>query len=332
MRIAIHGAALAAALALGGAAAGCVSANKAGSVGEDCYPNASCNVGLTCQAGKCVAGSGTLTGGSGGQNTGGATGGTGGHGGAGGQTATTSTSTSAGTGGTSGTTTSSTTTSSGSTGSSAGAGPVILVLGSNVPSITQGESVTVSAVVTDPDGIDDVIGGILSDANGGIYGAFATTGQEGAYEMVVSWGQIQQVGSIDFAQGGSAQRTFTAEFFDQAGHTVQKPITVTLGCKGNGACAGVCLDMTQDANNCGTCGHTCPAGPCYKSQCAAFSNCLGHVTSCNAGCASIGKTCADKCPASGGVSFTAAACGGTPTQVACAASLGATTSAACCCF
>lgn len=336
MRIAIHGVALAAALALGGAAAGCVSANKAGAVGEDCYPNGSCNVGLDCRAGKCVAGSGT-------QGTGGQSAGSGGAGGAGGQTGTTSASGTTGTGGTttsssstSSSTTSSSTTSSSTTGSAAGAAPVILVLGTNVPSITQGATVTFSAVVTDPDGIDDVIGGILSDANGGIYGAFATTGQEGAYQMTLSWAQIQQVGSIDFAQGATGPRAFTAEFFDQAGHTVQKPITVTLDCKGNGACGGTCLDMTQDVNNCGTCGHACSGtgnNLCYKGVCGGLTNCLTKVpTTCGAYCATLGKTCYNVCSSVGAVYYNTASCGGVPGTTFCATPVTASVSASCCCF
>jgi hypothetical protein len=46
------------------------------------------------------------------------------------------------------------------------------------------ESITFTAVLTDPDGIDDLIGGSLTNADGSIqYGAFVTSGQEGSYSL-----------------------------------------------------------------------------------------------------------------------------------------------------
>jgi hypothetical protein len=211
------------------------------------------------------------------------------------------------------------------------------VLGTNVPSITEGEAVTFTAVVTDPDGIDDVIGGTLSDGNGHFYGAFATTGQEGAYQMIVSWGQINQVQDIDLATATPASRSFVAEFFDQAGHDVQKSVDVSLDCKMLGACNGHCMDLTNDVKNCGACGNQCPAGGvCYQGHCPVFTNCITPMgLTCNQICANQGKSCADKCGpnnTAGNAVYTQAACSGTAGNNLCVTSTVSALTAKCCCF
>ena len=63
--------------------------------------------------------------------------------------------------------------------------PVLLSLQTNVPKITAGESVTFTAILTDPDGVDDIVGGTLSDTTGSIgYGPFVAAGQPGTYSSV----------------------------------------------------------------------------------------------------------------------------------------------------
>lgn len=44
-------------------------------------------------------------------------------------------------------------------------GPVFLSFSTNVGKITQGESVTFTALLTDPDGVDDIVGGSLLSEN-----------------------------------------------------------------------------------------------------------------------------------------------------------------------
>jgi hypothetical protein len=63
--------------------------------------------------------------------------------------------------------------------------PVILLLATNTDTLTQSdrESLTFSVVVTDPDGIDDIIGGTLEDPDGGTYGAFISSAEEGSYTI-----------------------------------------------------------------------------------------------------------------------------------------------------
>ncbi len=152
-------------------------------------------------------------------------------------------------------------------------GPQYLSFGTNVSELSgiSGEaSVTFTAVLTDPDGVDDLIGGSLIDESGAPYGAFTTSGQEGAYEMTVSWSQINSIASIDFATGPGLQREFTAEFFDAAGHKSQKTIGIQLSCEGSSACEGECglgscgaecVYLVSD-ENCGQCGNDCGYGYC----------------------------------------------------------------------
>src|SRR5262249_50741953 len=97
--------------------------------------------------------------------------------------------------------------------------PKVLSFGTNVTTLTEGQSVSFSTVVTDPQGIDNLIGGTLKDENGATYGSFATSGQEGAYALTLSWDAINQVEAIAFDYGGKATRTFAAEFFDVEGHS-----------------------------------------------------------------------------------------------------------------
>jgi hypothetical protein len=175
--------------------------------------------------------------------------------------------------------------------------PVILTFGTNVPSVTEGEQVQLTAVITDPDGIDDVIGGnLVDDATGATFGAFVTTAQEGAYQFSLSWDQLNQVATIDFASGATIERKVTAQFFDQAGHSVEKTTGVTLTCKGLAACAGACVNVTNDPSNCGSCGRACAAGPCDSGKCAGWTACLSPApTTCAAYCAAHSATCSNSC-------------------------------------
>lgn len=126
--------------------------------------------------------------------------------------------------------------------------PIFLNFGTNVTTLTGGhddepgdggESVVFTAVLTDPDGIDDLIGGSLTDVTGAIqYGAFSTSGQEGAYTITLSWNAINQAKDISFRQ--MTERTFMAVFFDVAGHRVEKSVAIKLTCGGEYACHGTC--------------------------------------------------------------------------------------------
>jgi hypothetical protein len=99
-------------------------------------------------------------------------------------------------------------------------GPQFLQLSTNVTTVRDTTTVVFTALLTDPDGIDDIIGGSLVDpGTGSSYGAFQTSAAEGSYSMSVTWNEINTVAPIDFATTGT--RGFRARFFDVAGHVAE---------------------------------------------------------------------------------------------------------------
>ncbi len=133
--------------------------------------------------------------------------------------------------------------------------PRVLSFDTNVTQITEGQSVIFTVVVTDPDGIDDLIGGSLKDAvNGQTYGAFSTSASEGAYSLTVSWNDIHLIRAINFL--APITRTFNAVFYDQSGNTASDSKGITLACGSDGACDGACTDL-DSPNDCGGCDITC---------------------------------------------------------------------------
>lgn len=176
-------------------------------------------------------------------------------------------------------------------------GPQFISLQTSSAKITAGEVVTITAVLTDPDGVADILGGTLSSADGQIgYGPFA--GQGGSYSIDLSWNALQQAESITFV-GMDLTRTFRAEFVDQAAHSAVKTIDVSLTCATGSACDGLCVDTATDATNCGTCGKTCEGG-CESGACTPdWDECIDKnsgFASCDEYCTSVGEKCvADGC-------------------------------------
>ncbi|MBZ5711931.1 hypothetical protein [Nannocystis pusilla] len=185
-------------------------------------------------------------------------------------------------------------------------GPQILQFLTNVNTITEAESVTFTAVVTDPDGVADVIGGSLTSPDGSIsFGAFATSGEEGAYSLALSWSQIHQADSIEF-ESPSIVRTFRAEFFDQSGKSAWKTVDITLSCDDGvritpASCDAVCTDLDSDDLNCSHCAIECKVwkessdvGRCINSACSpTYYGCVNFMefVNCNETCAAEGEAC-----------------------------------------
>ncbi|HPH68399.1 MAG TPA: hypothetical protein PLF40_21730 [Kofleriaceae bacterium] len=120
--------------------------------------------------------------------------------------------------------------------------PRFLSFGTNVTRLTEYETISFTAVLTDPDGIDDLIGGSLTSPDGTIqYGAFASPGQEGSYSIRLTWDAINQVEDITFAT--KERREFRAEFFDAAGHSAERLISIELSCNDRYACDGNCASI-----------------------------------------------------------------------------------------
>lgn len=135
--------------------------------------------------------------------------------------------------------------------------PRILVFSTNVDALEPDVTLRFTAVVTDPQGIGDVIGGTLSAPGAGDYGSFTTSADEGTYGLALHWDDINDVEPIYTNVGGSP-RVFRATFFDQAGHFMTQDITIDLDCGDEqSACAGECFSLQTDEHNCGACGRNC---------------------------------------------------------------------------
>ncbi len=173
--------------------------------------------------------------------------------------------------------------------------PRILSLATNVTAVMAGENeiLIVTAIVTDPDGIDDLIGGTLHDPiSGRSYGAFATSAAEGAYEIRLRWNEINAVAPIDAPTGG-AVRTFRAAFYDQAGHIASSDAAITFTCGARyGICDGECKDLETDDANCGAC----------RNRLRWTESCVQGMATCDPG----NRTCSGVCVARADVAH----CGG----------------------
>lgn len=199
--------------------------------------------------------------------------------------------------GTDGPTTGATSSSPTSTTMAAEGAPVFLSFSTNVGKITEGESVTFTALLTDPDGLDDLVGGsLLSESEAIDYGPLVAAGQPGSYSISLSWAQIHQSDPIAF-ENAEPPRVFRARFFDQKGNKAVKDAEILLTCVGGSACAGTCTDLGLDGTNCGTCGHACASMGCEQGGCTpVWSECFAAAdgfNTCSEICKSVGETCAN---------------------------------------
>jgi hypothetical protein len=177
-------------------------------------------------------------------------------------------------------------------------GPEFLSFGTNITTMT--DTVTFVAVLTDPQGLSNLVGGHLTDPTGQIqYGAFIATNQ-GSYSLSLTWTQIYQATNFQFT--GQDQVKFVAEFFDVQGRNTTKPSTLTLECKAAtwGTCGGTCYDFQNDTAHCGGCG-TCSSITTTSGTTCSLGACNFEVEdtsktkSCAATCAAENGTCVTTC-------------------------------------
>lgn len=173
--------------------------------------------------------------------------------------------------------------------------PVIVDLNTTVTELTDGETVTFGAIVTDPDGVEDILGGQLTDPDENVvYGNFASGGG-GSYSLELSWSELHDTLAID-TEGRT--RAFKARFVDSVDQTDDELVDLTLSCDDLTLCDGICTDLESDNQNCGSCGKLCPdAGLCTAIGCPPIlSECFyvpGSFETCDEACADIGETCVD---------------------------------------
>jgi hypothetical protein len=177
-------------------------------------------------------------------------------------------------------------------------GPEFLSFGTNITTMTESDTVTFVAVLTDPQGLVNLVGGHLTDPTGQIqFGAFTATNQ-GSYSLSLTWPQIYQATSFQFVGQGPAK--FVAEFFDVQGRNTTKDATLTLACQAStwGTCGGTCYDFANDSAHCGGCG-TCSSvssnTSCASGACAVNVEDASDASSCMATCAAANGTCATAC-------------------------------------
>ncbi len=209
----------------------------------------------------------------------------------------------------------------------ASSAPVILSLLTNTDEMLLDTNLIISAVITDPDGVDDVIGGQLTSADGAqAFGSFQTADSEGAYQLTLTWSQLDEVETIDFIGGHTW--TFVAEFYDQAGSSTAAELEVTSPCQAG--CAGYCAlgECHPLFNPCGE-GQRCfavggeagmvirecvasPAGDDALGEfCQEHEDCQGDML-CSYLVVGEGYRCSAPCPETEG-----SACGWTYSSEAC---------------
>jgi len=135
-----------------------------------------------------------------------------------------------------------------------GSGPMIVLLTATPPEITESDVVTFLAQVVDPDGAEDIVGGLLkNEAGDATYGAFVQI-SEGSFSVALDWNTIDAVEPLTYS--GDAMRTFSAEFTDTAGNAATETVDVGFDCGGLAICDGACTELGTD-ENCAACGDAC---------------------------------------------------------------------------
>lgn len=162
--------------------------------------------------------------------------------------------------------------------------PVIESLVVDPPSLTAGQSVTFTAVVSDPDG--DISGGVLFDlAANKTYGTFAEI-DDNTYAVTLTWDEINAVDPITF--NDDSDRAFRAQFTDETDLTAMMMAFLTLTCNGQASCEGTCTELGTEDDNCGACPVVCQGDAfCKQGSCVTgeYGDCFDPM----------GMNCAEYC-------------------------------------
>ena len=171
-------------------------------------------------------------------------------------------------------------------------GPEILELSVSPAQLTEGSTVTFSALLSDPDGLEDISGGQLTDRAGNVLGLF--TGAGGAYTFTLSWTDVNANDPITFEDGET--RVFVAEFVDTTNRRASQPLGVALQCDHGPACVGRCGveecqgfcpapgQFDNDPRNCGSCGRVCVDQFCEERDCVGCVPIQDQIGPCDPVC------------------------------------------------
>ncbi|MCH9683574.1 MAG: hypothetical protein K0V04_19200 [Deltaproteobacteria bacterium] len=149
------------------------------------------------------------------------------------------------------------------------AAPEILEITAAPSRLSEGDILTLTAVVTDPDGLADIVGVALRAPDDTLYGVFSQV-SAGTFSTAISWAQIHAVIPIEFTS--PEQRPFRIDVTDAAALVTSETLQVTLTCdqsNAEGACDGQCVAL-DSLEHCGACGVECPLdGGCVQGRCVS---------------------------------------------------------------
>jgi hypothetical protein len=119
------------------------------------------------------------------------------------------------------------------------------------------ELLTFTAIVSDPDGLEDIKSGQLTGPTWNA-GYFMNVGGA-TWSLVTTWQAIND------AEGTlNKEIQFEAEFTDQADQVATRTVSVLVCENGFDVCPDGCRDLTSD-EDCGFCGNECgPSSYCYS--------------------------------------------------------------------
>ncbi len=180
--------------------------------------------------------------------------------------------------------------------------PQIIEFTANPTTLNESGSSSLSLIVTDPQGSDDIAAvRLIEQSSGTSLGNFAQDGG-GAYSTSVSWNDISS--AVDITFDGSFSVVLTAEAIDNAGERSTRSISLALACSeadsacggtcGETFCGGECLsaqDLFGSNQNCGGCGNSCGGGDICSidecldpnvaaAPCTSDAQCGGQAMSC----------------------------------------------------
>jgi hypothetical protein len=210
----------------------------------------------------------------------------------------------------------------GTTSSSSPSAPMILELFTDETELVEGGFLMITAQVTDADGLDDIVGGLLKTGDGtGTYGAFDQVSQ-GTYSTLITWDQLVELEQPVFEGTGTVM--LIAEFTDTASEVGSRTLELTVACESpsHALCGETeCRSISGDAQNCGACGNQCSNDEtCEVDTCTTippdppsgeWSECFDlyptpDYATCDEACADAGLVCNTGCsdlPGAGGVMF-----------------------------
>ena len=165
--------------------------------------------------------------------------------------------------------------------------PVFQVLNLDTTTVSPGDRIEVTAVVSDPDGAADVLGGRITRVGSGAQVAVFRAISAGAFTATLTWDQLNAEETVVTGPEG-ARRTYLVTFVDNVGLEVHREIEILLTCaiSGQGLCDGACTRL-DTIENCVTCGNVCSANEFAVASCEStgcVETCRPDAFRCDDGC------------------------------------------------